>query len=81
MTELTREKVSLTMLAIRALRLTGKLDPNAPVSTERMARISAEIGCPVSEKTFRTVAEVQLAAVRRALLSPRPNNKPTMEEP
>ena len=69
MTELTREKISLVMLAIQALRLTGRIGAHEAVSTERMAEISKDLGCPVSEKSFRNATEIQLAAVRRAMLA------------
>ena len=69
MTDLTAEKVRLVMLAIRALRLAGKINEHEPVSTEQMAAYSVLLGCPVSEKTFRRASTRQLALVRRALLS------------
>ena len=67
MTELTAAKIRLVMLAIRAQRLTGNLGETEPVSTERMARISEELGCPVAEITFRRAAARQLALARRAV--------------
>ena len=67
MTPLTAEKVRLTMLAIEALRVTGKIDPTEPVSTGRMARISDDLGCPVSEKTFRIAVRDHVAIARLAL--------------
>ena len=69
MTDLTAEKVRLVMLAIRALRLAGKLGEHEPVSTDQMAAYSVALGCPVSEITFRRSASLQLSLVRRALLS------------
>lgn len=69
MTELTAEKVRLTMLAIRALRLAGKLDEHEPVSTEQMAAYSVMLGCPVSEQTFRRAARQQLAMARRSVVA------------
>jgi len=67
MTELTSEKVRIVMLAIRALRLAGKLGEHEPVSTEKMAAYSVLLGCPVSEQTFRRAERHQLALARRAL--------------
>ena len=67
MTDLTAEKIRLVCLAIRALRLAGKLNEHEPVSTEQMAVYSVLLGCPVSEQTFRRAATRQLALVRRAL--------------
>ena len=67
MTDLTAEKVRIVMLAIRALRLAGKINEHEPVSTEQMAAYSVALGCPVSEQTFRRAARLQLALVRRAL--------------
>ena len=67
MTELTAEKVRLVCLAIRALRLTGKLDAHEPASTGQLGAYSVMLGCPVSEQTFRRAAHRQLAIVRRAL--------------
>ena len=67
MTDLTAEKIRLVMLAIRAMRLQGILGETEPVSTEQMARISEEVGCPVPEITFRRAAARQLAIARRAL--------------
>ena len=67
MTELTAEKVRIVMLAIRALRLAGKIAEHEPVSTEQMAAYSVALGCPVSEQTFRRAARQQLAIARRAV--------------
>lgn len=67
MTELTAEKIRIVCLAIRALRLAGKISEHEPVSTEQMAAYSILLGCPVSEQTFRRASTRQLALVRRAL--------------
>jgi len=67
MTELTAEKIRLVMLAIRAQRMAGTIGETEPISTERMARISEELGCPVAEITFRRAADLQLALARRAV--------------
>lgn len=76
MTPLTAEKIRLTMLAIEALRLTGEIDHAEMVSTARMARISEELGCPVSEKTFRTAVADHVTRARLALnaLNASPNS-------
>lgn len=67
MTDLTSEKISLVMLALDALRLTGRLGATEPVTPESMARWSVELGCPVSEKTFRRMTQRSVLAVRKAL--------------
>jgi hypothetical protein len=56
MTELTAEKIRLVLLTVQAMRLTGRIPADADVSPRRLEAISHELGCPVSEKTFR-VAE------------------------
>lgn len=55
MTEATAIKLKLTCLAIEAMRLRGEIGEDEPVSPERMARISEEIGHPVSEATFKRI--------------------------
>lgn len=67
MTEITEEKIRLTMLALRALRLVGRLGEDEAVSPERMARISRELGVPVDEKTFRRAERQSLTHARLAL--------------
>lgn len=67
MTDLTTEKIRLTMLAIRALRLVGKLGEDEAVSPDYMAGVSRQLGCPVDAKTFRTAESRSLALARLAL--------------
>lgn len=67
MTELTAEKVRIVMLAIQALRLTGQIGAHEPVSTQRMARYSVMLGCPLDEKTFRNAERHQLRLARLAV--------------
>lgn len=69
MTELTTEKIRLVMLAIQALRASGKLGATEPVSTDAMARYSVALGCPVSEQTFRRAVARQVRVVSQALHS------------
>lgn len=66
MSELTDEKLKLVVLAATAMRLTGKIPHDATLSPKRLARISQEIGCPVSEATIR---RVETRAIERAKLN------------
>jgi len=76
MTELTALKIHLVMLAIQAERAAGRIGPTEPVSTERMARYSVMLGCPVSEQTFRRAERRQLAIARLAVDAFLAANKP-----
>ena len=67
MTELTAAKVTAVMLAIRERRLLGVIGEQEPVSTERMAQISHEIGEPLSEITFRRAEGIAIRKARLAL--------------
>lgn len=58
MTPATARKVDLVLGELRARQERGEITEGfwgVPVSTETMARISEEIGEPVSEKTFRNI--------------------------
>lgn len=79
MTELTAEKIRLTMLAIQADRLAGRIGETEPVSTGRMARYSAMLGCPVSEITFRRATDLQLSIIRRVVADHLAANNPEPE--
>jgi hypothetical protein len=59
----TAEKVRLVMLVLRWNQLRGNI-PAKPVSAEAMAEVSAALGIPVSERTFRRVEQVALAKAR-----------------
>lgn len=67
MTELTAEKVRLVMLAIRELRLKGLIGEHDEVTPGAMARVSAEIGVPLAESTFRRAEADALALARNVM--------------
>jgi hypothetical protein len=68
LTESTAEKVSLVLAVIRWNQLKGNIPADRPVSTAAMAEVAKEIGLPVSEQTFRRVAQIALAKAKlRAL--------------
>lgn len=69
MTSSTSDKISLVMLALRERRLRGEIAADAAISTKQMARISDEIGAPVSEATFRRIEHVAILKLRLALQS------------
>jgi hypothetical protein len=64
----TSDKVQLVMLVLQYNQLKGNI-PNRPVSSEAMAELSAALGIPVSERTFRRITQVALAKARTAAVS------------
>lgn len=73
MTSSTSDKIALVMLALRERRLRGEIPEGSSISTKQMARISDEIGTPVSEATFRRIETLALMKLRLALNSPTKN--------
>lgn len=71
LSEATDLKVRLVMLAIREKRLRGEIGDDEAVSTETMAKISDQIGFPVSERTFRRVEQIAIARLRATHASPK----------
>lgn len=69
MTELTAEKIRLVLLTVQALRLSGRIPLEAPISTRTMESISRELGCPVSEKNFRRAESLARENARLAALA------------
>jgi hypothetical protein len=70
LSDATAEKIRLVMLALRLKRMRGEIGEDEPVSTEKMARLAAELGVPLSERTFRRVEQISLARLRNSLLNP-----------
>jgi hypothetical protein len=66
MTELTAEKIRLVMLAVQAMRITGRIEPGAQVSHRKLERISYRIGEPVSREEF---ARAEARALHKARLA------------
>lgn len=79
LTEVTAEKIRLVMLHLWMQRRTGELPADREVSAEHMARVSVQLGFPVSERTFRRVLSTYLSRARQAaeqLLSSTENQIP-----
>ncbi len=55
MTDLTQARIDLVMLELQRRRMAGEIGADEPVGPEAMARISGDLGIPVSESTFRAV--------------------------
>jgi hypothetical protein len=66
MTELTAEKIRLVLLAVEALRISGRIPMQEEVSHRRLERISYEIGEPVSRQEF---ARMEARALHKARLA------------
>lgn len=66
LTDATAEKIRLVMLHLWMQRATGELPADREVSAEHMARVSEQLGYPVSERTFRRVVSTYLARARKA---------------
>jgi hypothetical protein len=66
MTELTAEKIRLVLLAVEAMRISGRIGPGAAVSHRQLERISYRIGEPVSREEF---ARLEARAIHRARLA------------
>lgn len=64
--DLTAEKIRLTVLAVQAMRMTGRIPAGAAVSHRKMERISYEIGAPVSREEF---ARAEARALHKARLA------------
>ncbi len=66
MTELTAEKIRLVLLAVQAMRITGRIEPGAEVSHRKLERISYQLGEPVSREEF---ARAEARALHKAKLA------------
>lgn len=66
MTQLTAEKIRLVLLAVEAMRISGRIEPGAMVSHRKLERISYQIGEPVSREDF---ARLEARALHRAKLA------------
>lgn len=62
----TSDKIALVMRELHAKREAGEI--SGEVSTRTMARISREIGTPVSEVTFRRLEKTAMAKLAAAVL-------------
>jgi hypothetical protein len=58
------DKVRLVMREIRRRRAAGLIGEGEEVTPYQMAAISAEIGTPVSERTFRRIEDSALQKLR-----------------
>jgi hypothetical protein len=63
----TSRKVDLVMRELRARKQRGEIAEEAKVSTEQMARVSVEIGQPVSAITFRRIERAAIAKLTLAV--------------
>lgn len=66
LSDLTAEKIRLTMLHLWMQRQKGEIPVDREISAEHMARVSAQLGVPVSERTFRRVTSAYLHRARQA---------------
>lgn len=66
MSELTAEKIRLVLLAVQAMRITGRIEPGAAVSHRKLERISYDLGEPVSREEF---ARAEARALHKAKLA------------
>jgi hypothetical protein len=66
MTELTAEKIRLVLLAVEAMRISGRIGPETAVSHRQLERISYRIGEPVGREDF---ARLEARALHKARLA------------
>jgi hypothetical protein len=66
MSELTAEKIRLVLLTVEAMRISGRMPMQDPVSHRQLERISYKIGEPVSRQDF---ARMEARALHKARLA------------
>ncbi len=69
MTELTAEKIRLVLLAVEAMRISGRIEPRAAFSHRQLERISYRIGEPVGREDFARLEQRALHKARLAALA------------
>jgi len=66
MSELTAEKIRLVLLTVEAMRISGRIPMQDPISHRQLERISYKIGEPVSRQEF---ARMEARALHKARLA------------